>query len=232
MTFMNKMKTFDPLSIKFKIIRIVCLIVFFPFVKRIRGIENVPLDRSFILASNHASFMDGLFLTIYLTRPLKKNVHYLSFYINYRNPFFRLLMETAKNIKIEPKKESKALLIAIKYLKEGKVVGIFPEGIRSPDGRIRKGRTGVSTLALRAKVPVVPVGLIGTHKVLPKGAAFPRFARCEANIGEPIRFDAFYKDYDEAIDRNDQDKVLEIEENVVRIIMKEIARLSNQEYPF
>jgi 1-acyl-sn-glycerol-3-phosphate acyltransferase len=226
------MKIFDAPSLKFKLIRFVCLILFFPFVRKIRGEKNLPLDKPFIIASNHTSFIDGLLLTTYLSRPLKKNIHYLSVSIHYRNPLFRLLMETAKNIKVELGGEAKALFVAVKYLKDGKIIGLFPEGERSYDGKIKKGKSGAAHLALSAKVPVIPIGLMGTYNILPRNKKFPRYARIDVNVGAPLKFDSFFKNYDEVVEQNDQAKIVEIEGKTTRIIMKEIARLSNQEYPY
>jgi len=226
---MNKFKA-RPLSIQFRLYRFICLIIFFFLVRKIRGLENLPKDKAFILASNHAALFDGLLLTTYLSKPIKRHLHYISKAKYYKNPLFRLLMETAENIKMEERQESKALLIAIDYLRRGENVAIFPEGTRSHDGKIQKGKTGVASLALSAKVPVVPIGLIDTHKVLPWGEVMPRAAKCEINVGKPMEFQDYYKDYDEAVVQDDQAKIIEIEENVVRIIMQEIARLSNQEY--
>ena len=118
------------------------------------------------------------------------------------------------------------------HLKENEIIGIFPEGGRSPDGKIKKGKPGVAILALSTKVPVVPVGFVNTQKVLPMGSIIPRPARCEVNIGEPLKFENYYKNYDKAIQHNNQIKKADIEEKVVRIIMQDIARLSNQEYPY
>lgn len=228
---MNKFKA-RPLSIKFKLIRSLCLIIFFPFIRKIRGLENLPKDKGFVVASNHSAIFDGLLLTVYLSRPVNRNIHYISKAKYYANPLFRFLMGTAENIKLEEREKAKALLAAIQYLKEGEIAAIFPEGTRSYDGKIKKAETGVAHLALAAKAPVVPVGTINTHKVLPRGKFFPRFVKCEINIGKSMEFEEYYKAYDEAIQQKDQAKIKEIEETVLRRIMKEIAKLSNQEYPF
>jgi 1-acyl-sn-glycerol-3-phosphate acyltransferase len=228
---MNKPKGI-PLSLAFKLIRFLCLFIFFPFLRKIRGLENLPKDKAFIVASNHTAIFEGLLLTVYLTRPIGKHLHFISKAKYYSNPLFRFLMETAQNIKLEESVKARSLFAAIEYLKHREIIGIFPEATRSPDGKIRKGQSGVAALALTAKVPVVPVGLINTYKILPRGRLFPQFARCEMNIGKPLEFEEYCKEHDEAVDRNDQNTIRDVEEKVVRIIMREIARLSNQEYPF
>ena len=220
------------LSAKFKLFRLLFLIILFPLVRKIRGKENLPKDKAFIVASNHASIIDGLLLNTYLTRPLKRYIHFLTTIRHYDNPLNRFLMGTAKSIKIRAREVGKASSLALEYLKRGEILGVFPEGTRSPDGKIRKGMNGVATLALSARVPVVPVGLINTHKILPKGKFFLRYARCEINIGKALEFDQYYKDYDEAVKQNQRLKIVEIEQKVVRLIMQEIASLSNQKYPY
>jgi len=222
----------DSFSLKYRLTRLIFFLPSFPFVKKIMGFQNLPGSGPFIIASNHSSHFDWIVLLIYLTRYLKRHVHFFSTIKYASNPLFKYLVKTSQGIWMDPKEPARSLYVGLQFLKHGKIVVVFPEGTRSPDGKIRKGKTGVAALALLAKVPVVPVGLINTHKVLPRGAAFFRLARCEANIGKPLTFDNYYKDYEEAVDQNDLDRVLEIEETVVRIIMREIAKLSNQEYPF
>lgn len=220
------------LSIKFRIIRMLFFITTLPFIRKIRGFDNLPKDGPFIVAANHSSLLDPIILAIYLTWPLKRYVHFLSNYIVYDHPIAGFIVRIAKGIKVEQKAEAKSLFIALKDLQKGEIIGIFPEGTRSPDGKIQKGKNGAALLALKAKVPVVPVGLIDTDKVLPRNTNIPRFAKCEINIGSPLTFEQFYKDYDIAVDIGDQKKLLDIEGKVVRIVMQEIAKLSGQKYPF
>lgn len=222
----------NPFPIKYRFVRFLFILASLPFVKKISGTENLFRKGPFIIAGNHASHIDWLFVFNRFTAIMKRHAHCFATAKYFSNPFFKFYVELSQCIRMDPKTGARSLLTALEYLKHGEIVEIFPEGTRSLDGKIRKGKTGVAALALATKVPVVPVGLINTHKVLPHGAAFPRFARCEANIGKALEFSRYYKDYDEAIDQNDQDRILEIEENIVRIIMKEIARLSNQEYPY
>lgn len=221
-----------PFSLKYRITRILFFLPTFPFVKKIVGFQNLPKSGPFIIAPNHTSHFDWIVLLIYLTRYLKRHVHFFSTIKYAGNPLFKYLVDTSQGIWMDPKEPVRSFYVGMEYLKHGEIVVIFPEGTRSPDGRIQQGKTGTAALALTTKVPVVPVGLLGTDKVLPKGAALPRLARCQANIGKSMRFDAFYQEYDGAIDQNDQDRIREIEEKVIRMIMKEIARLSGQEYPF
>ena len=229
---MIKVQKSNPFSIKYKIVRFFFYLPLLPFIKKIRGIQNLPGEGAFIIAANHSSHIDWLLLLCNLTGVLNRHFHFLAT-IKYRsNPLFKFLVELTRSVWVDLKEQARSLLITLKYLRDGEIMVIFPEGTRSPDGKIRKGKAGVAALALQAKTPVVPVGLVNTHKILPRGAFFPRFIRCKINIGEPLKFDSYYEDYDEAIAQNDQTKILEIEEKIVRIIMKEIAKLSGQKYPY
>ena len=111
---------------------------------------------------------------------------------------------------------------AVNALKKGKIIAIHPEGTRSLTGRLQKAKTGVARLALGSKVPVIPIGLIGTFEILPKGKYIPKLKRAEMNIGEPIYFDKYYN-------KRITKKLLR---EVTNIIMKEIAKLSKQKYNF
>lgn len=220
------------LSLKFRLVRFFLFLIVFPFIKKIRGLQNLPKEGGFIVASNHSSFFDPLILGVFLSRFLNRYVHFLAYHELFSYPLVKFVIELAESIRVEPKEEAKSLLIAQKYLRDGKTISLFPEGTRSYDGKIKKGKTGAAALALSAKVPVVPVGLINTYKILPRQKLLPRPARCEMNVGEPLKFEPYYEEYDEALNQNDQEIILELQEKVVRIIMKEIARLSNQEYLF
>ena len=222
----------NPLSIRYKLARFMFFLLLPPFVKKVNGLDNLPRKEAFILAPNHTSHIDWLLLHLYISRALKRYIHFLATTKYYNNPLYKFLVEVSQCIMVKSEEIAKSMFLALRILKRGEIVGVFPEGTRSSDGTIKKGITGVAALALTARVPVVPAGLNNTHNILPKGALIPHFAKCEINIGGPIILDAYYKDYDEAVAQNDRDKILDIEEKVVRTIMKEIARLSNQEYPY
>jgi 1-acyl-sn-glycerol-3-phosphate acyltransferase len=220
------------LPLKFKFARFLLFLITRPYLSRITGIQNLPVSGPFLVASNHASIPDSAFLTVYLSRILKRIVHFLAKAEYYSMPILRFFLTAGESIPVMAKEEARSLYVALDYLRHGKIVGIYPEGTRSPDGEIRRGRPGVAYLALSGKVPVVPVGLVNTYKILPRGVIFPRFVRWEMHIGQPLKFDAYYREYDEALGRGDREKTAQIEKEVVKIIMKEIADLSGQEYPF
>src|SRR3989338_4901317 len=199
------------------------------WIRKVEGLENIPKDRAFILAGNHTSYFDVLLLPSIILLKSNVKMHALTnsyYWNNSITGFFLKKWECipvyVNNEKNAKGKNKKALEKALEYLKNNEVMMIFPEGKRSHDGKLQKAYTGIAKLALKAKVPVLPCGIIGSNKVMPKGAAFPRFVRCEVNIGNPMHFEKYYN-------KKPPKKILD---NVTRSIMKEIARLSKQEYNY
>src|SRR5205823_10281831 len=113
-----------------------------------------------------------------------------------------------------------ALQAGVQALREGKLVGIFPEGTRSPDGRLYRGKTGVARMALEAQVPVIPVALVGTYEAWPYDKKLPKPGRVEIRFGKPLTFE---RSYDTPADRF-------VLRSVTDEIMYEIMMLSGQEY--
>ena len=114
------------------------------------------------------------------------------------------------------------MIWAINALKQGKIIAIHPEGTRTLTGKLQKGKTGVARLALAAKVPVVPVGLVGTFEILPKGKYIPKLKRAIMDIGRPLYFDEY-------CNKKITKRLLR---EITNKIMKEIAKLCKQEYNF
>ena len=158
---------------------------------RIEGRENVPMTGPVILASNHLSFIDSFAIPVAAPRP----VHFLAKSSYFEGTGFQgwLSRTFFTSIGAIPVRRGagQAALDALdqqrQLLDAGRAVALYPEGTRSLDGRLYKGRTGVAFLALQTGAPVVPVGLIGTDKVLPKGAKFPvPGVRATIRFGEPL----------------------------------------------
>ena len=158
---------------------------------RVTGLEHLP-EGPVILAANHQSAADQVFLSAVSPR----KVFYMAKaeYFRGRGVRGRLtasFMTTFGQIPVEReglRAAVESLGAAEQVLKEGKIFGIFPEGTRSPDGRLYRGRTGVARLALATGVPVVPVGIIGTDRVQPPGRPFPRVGpKIRISLGEPLR---------------------------------------------
>jgi 1-acyl-sn-glycerol-3-phosphate acyltransferase len=193
------------------------------YVGKVNGLENIPRHGPFIAAANHVSYMDHLIIGAYLIPHLDKKIHFLAKKEHFDNILKKAWHIHAGAIPVDrEKKGKKALRWAVKALKEGKVIAIHPEGTRSLTGRLQKAKTGVARLALLAKVPVVPIGLIGTFEMLPKGKYFPRFTRATVNIGRPMHFSEYYN-------KKINKRMLR---HVTTGIMKEIAKLSGQQYNY
>jgi len=163
----------------------------------VTGAENIPAEGGVILASNHLSFVDSVVIPSVAPRP----VHFLakSDYFTgtgVRGTLSRWWFEGLGMLPVDrddPQAALGSLEVALEVLRRGEAFGIYPEGTRSRDGRLYRGRTGVAHLALTAGVPVVPVGLSGTDEIQPVDARYPRLAHCAVEFGEPIavtgRFD-------------------------------------------
>jgi 1-acyl-sn-glycerol-3-phosphate acyltransferase len=160
------------------------------------GRDNVPRTGGVILASNHLSFADSVVIPVVAPR----NVAFLAKhdYFNgtgIKGALQRGWFEGLGMLPVDRDDTQAAMVsldIALEVLRRGDAFGIYPEGTRSRDGRLYRGRTGVAHLALTAGVPVVPVGLIGTEKLQPVGARLPKLVKVTVAFGEPIDFTGRY----------------------------------------
>lgn len=199
------------------------------FIEKIDGKNNIITDKPFIIACNHASYIDDFAVPSVFYPAINRKFH---FYVNssyFKNFFLRMVLNYYESIPVDVDRgnhhkqvNKKAFETASRYLKRGDVIFIFPEGTRSIDGRLQRAKTGIAKLAIAAKVPVQPVGIIGSNRILPKGKFFPRPARCRINIGNQL----YFKDY---YNKKINKKMLE---DVTRKIMKEIAKLVGQKYNY
>ncbi|WP_282784692.1 lysophospholipid acyltransferase family protein, partial [Nocardia sp. CC201C] len=190
----------------------------------VEGVEHIPTKGAAILAGNHLSFTDWLFTPLmsprritylakaeYFTTPgIKGRLQKFFFSGTGQYPIDRSGADAAES----------ALNTARKLLAEGRLVGLYPEGTRSPDGRLYKGKTGVARLALETGVPVIPVALIGTDEVCPPGPFRWRKKKVIVKFGAPIDFSRY-----EGMGGNRF-----VERAVTDEIMYELMRMSGQEY--
>ena len=197
------------------------------WLRKVEGLENVPRDRPFIIAANHSSYYDTLLLHTILIPILDKKIHALVNSNYWNNPLTKTFLDWGECIPVFVKhqpgakiKNKKSFLKAVKLLREKEILLIFPEGRRSPDGKLGKAYSGIAKIALEKNTPVLPAGIIGANEVLPRGKLFPRFRKCDVKIGKLMVFDR-YKKTDE--------KTLE---EITRKIMKEIAKLIGQKYNY
>ena len=196
---------------------------FLLFRPHVTGRENVPLDRPVILASNHLSFIDSI--AIPLAAP--RRVAYLAKAEYFTGTGFggwltRTLFTALGALPVERQTQraaQAALDTALEVLRSGRAFGLYPEGTRTKDGRLGRGKTGVAWLALTADCPVVPVAVAGTDKVQPVGARWPRPHRIAITFGEPLTF----PEQSGQAGRNQARRV------VTDRVMEAIAELSGQE---
>jgi 1-acyl-sn-glycerol-3-phosphate acyltransferase len=157
----------------------------------VRGLDRVPGEGGVILASNHLSFVDSVVIPVVVPRKvvfLAKSDYFTGSGV--KGALSRAWFEGLGMLPVD-REDSKAALAsldtALTVLGRGEAFGIYPEGTRSRDGRLYRGRTGVAHLALTAGVPVVPVGLTGTERIQPVGTRLPRLANVTVEFGEPIQ---------------------------------------------
>ena len=154
---------------------------------RVEGRRNVPRSGPVILASNHQSFIDSIFLPLCVGRRVTF-VAKAEYFESKKTAWFFRAVGMIPLKRDGGSASERALAAAREVLLSGGVLGIYPEGTRSPDGRLYKGHTGVARLAMQCGAAVVPVAQFGTAAVQPIGASFPRlFKRVRVKMGEPIR---------------------------------------------
>jgi 1-acyl-sn-glycerol-3-phosphate acyltransferase len=188
------------------------------------GAENVPSSGAAILASNHVSILDSFYLPLLLERPVTFAAK--SEYFTGKRPTDRVVgayLRATKQLSVDrtgARAGQEMLQAALGLLDDGALFGIYPEGTRSPDGRLYRGRTGVGWLALHARVPVIPVAMFGTLRMLPPGQKVPRPGRVQVKIGKPLSFDEYA----------DQPAGARQRRAVTDQVMEAIHELSGQEY--
>jgi 1-acyl-sn-glycerol-3-phosphate acyltransferase len=190
----------------------------------VEGVEHVPASGGAILASNHLSFSDSIFLPLMLERKvtfLAKSDYFTGRGVKGRATavFFKLADQLPVD-RSGGKASEAALRTALRVLGSGEMLGIYPEGTRSPDGRLYRGKTGVARMALEAKVPVIPVAMVDTEKIQPPGQVVPHVAQVGIRIGKPLDFSRYYgMESDRFVLRSITDEII-----------YELMMLSGQEY--
>ncbi len=190
----------------------------------VQGMENIPEDGPAILASNHLSFSDSIFLPLMVDR----HITFLakSDYFTGRGLKGRLIAWFFGAVGQVPvdrtggRASEAAITTGLRVLGEGSLLGIYPEGTRSPDGCLYRGRTGVARMALESQVPVIPVAMINTRHIQPPGKVIPRIARVGIRIGEPLDFSRYEGMEDDRF----------VLRSVTDELMYELMELSGQEY--
>ncbi|SON62043.1 1-acyl-sn-glycerol-3-phosphate acyltransferase [Mycobacterium simulans] len=188
------------------------------------GMENIPKSGPVILASNHLAVADSFYLPLVVRRRiwfLAKAEYFTGTGLKgWINRWFYSVSGQVPIDRNNPDAANAALETAEALLRQGKLLGMYPEGTRSPDGRLYKGKTGLARLALHSGVPVIPVAMIGTNVVNPPGTKWLRFGRVTVRFGKPMDFTRF-----EGLAGNHF-----IERAVIDEVMYELMGLSGQEY--
>lgn len=190
------------------------------------GLENIPKTGAAIIASNHLAVADSIFMPMAAPRRIK----FLAKHEYFTQPGIkgwakRMFFGGTGNVPVDRSSGSAAqaaLDTGVRILREGDLLGIYPEGTRSPDGRLYKGKTGLARMALEAEVPVIPVAMVGTDRVNRIGSARWRIMPgvIEVRFGTPLDFSRYYG---MAGDRF-------VERSMADEIMYSLMELSGQEY--
>jgi 1-acyl-sn-glycerol-3-phosphate acyltransferase len=191
------------------------------FRPKVKGLRNVPATGPLIIASNHLSFSDSIFMPLVVPR----KVTFLAKSEYFTSPGPKGLLKKLTFIALGQvpvdrsggRRSEAAIITGLQVLSEGKCLGIYPEGTRSPDGRLYKGRTGIARLAIESGAPIIPVAMFNTEKIQPTGKVIPNIQRVGMTFGEPMYFDG---------DSTDLAYLREVTDQ----IMNRIQELSGQVY--
>lgn len=190
----------------------------------VEGAEGIPDEGPVILASNHLSFSDSVFLPLVIKRRITfmaKSDYFTG--RGLKGWLTRVLMTGLGQVPVDRtggRASEAAITTGLRILSEGKVLGIYPEGTRSPDGRLYRGKTGVARMALEAGVTVIPVAMIDTDKIQPIGKKIPRIMKVHIKFGAPLDFSRY-----EGM-ANDRFVLRSMTDE----LMYELMQLSGQEY--
>jgi 1-acyl-sn-glycerol-3-phosphate acyltransferase len=190
----------------------------------VAGAEHIPATGGAIIASNHLSIVDSIYLPLMVERPVTFAAK--SEYFTGTRLIDRLAaayLRATNQLSVDrtgPRAAQDMLQAALELLRDGQLFGIYPEGTRSPDGRLYRGRIGVGWLVVNSGLPVIPVAMHGTDRLLPPGHIVPRPGRIKISIGEPLTFGP------EVL----QGPGGKVRRTITDEVMRAIQNLSGQEY--
>jgi 1-acyl-sn-glycerol-3-phosphate acyltransferase len=191
------------------------------FRPKVSGLRHVPTSGPVIIASNHLSFSDSIFMPLVVPRKvtfLAKSEYFTS--PGLKGFIKKLTFIALGQVPVDRsggKRSEAALLTGLKVLTDGQCIGIYPEGTRSPDGRLYKGRTGIARMAIESGAAVVPVAMFNTAEIQPTGQVVPKLRRVEMIFAEPMYFTG--DSTDPAVLREATNKIMDV-----------IAAMSGQVY--
>jgi 1-acyl-sn-glycerol-3-phosphate acyltransferase len=196
----------------------ILLILFRP---RVKGLRNVPSTGPVIIASNHLSFSDSIFMPLVVPRKvtfLAKSEYFTS--PGTKGFLKKITFHALGQVPVDRsggRRSEAALITGLQVLAGGACIGIYPEGTRSPDGRLYKGRTGIARLAIESGAPVIPVAMFDTEKIQPTGTVVPKVMPVKMIFGKPLYFTGDSTD-------------LQLLRQATDEIMSTIQAMSGQEY--
>jgi 1-acyl-sn-glycerol-3-phosphate acyltransferase len=182
------------------------------FRPKVTGLRHVPTSGPVIIASNHLSFSDSIFMPLVVPRKvtfLAKSEYFTSPGI--KGFIKKLTFIALGQVPVDRsggKRSEAALLTGLRVLNEGSCIGIYPEGTRSPDGRLYKGRTGIARMAIESGAAVVPVAMFNTAEIQPTGQVVPKVQRVEMIFAEPMYFTG--DSTDPAVLREATNKIMDV----------------------
>ncbi|MSY58134.1 MAG: 1-acyl-sn-glycerol-3-phosphate acyltransferase [Actinobacteria bacterium] len=191
------------------------------FRPKVSGLRHVPTTGPVIIASNHLSFSDSIFMPLVVPRKvtfLAKSEYFTS--PGLKGFIKKLTFIALGQVPVDRsggKRSEAALITGLRVLNEGSCIGIYPEGTRSPDGRLYKGRTGIARMAIESGAAVVPVAMFNTAEIQPTGQVVPNLRRVEMIFAEPMYFTG--DSTDQAVLREVTNKIMDV-----------IAAISGQVY--
>ena len=191
------------------------------FRPKVTGLRNVPQSGPVIIASNHLSFSDSIFMPLVVPR----KVTFLAKSEYFTSPGIKGFVKKMTFIALGQvpvdrsggRRSEAALLTGLDLLASGACIGIYPEGTRSPDGKLYKGRTGIARMAIESGAAIVPVAMFNTAEIQPTGQVVPKVQRVEMIFGEPLYYSGDTSD-------------LKVLRQITDEIMEKIQKLSGQEY--
>ncbi len=191
------------------------------FRPKVSGLRNVPNVGPVIIASNHLSFSDSIFMPLVVPRKvtfMAKSEYFTS--PGLKGFIKKLTFQALGQVPVDRsggRRSEAAIRTGLNLLEVGQCIGIYPEGTRSPDGKLYKGRTGIARMAIDSGAPIVPVAMFNTAEIQPTGQIVPKVRRVEMVFGEPMYFQGDSSD-------------LAYLRKVTDEIMQGIQKISGQEY--
>ncbi len=191
------------------------------FRPKVSGLRNVPNVGPVIIASNHLSFSDSIFMPLVVPRKvtfMAKSEYFTS--PGLKGFIKKLTFQALGQVPVDRsggRRSEAAIRTGLNLLEVGQCIGIYPEGTRSPDGKLYKGRTGIARMAIDSGAPIVPVAMFNTAEIQPTGQIVPKVRRVEMVFGEPMYFQGDSSD-------------LTYLRKVTAEIMQGIQKISGQEY--